>query len=167
MASKNSNMSCGQKLVSRKREPSNTKLQILRSPNSSPSRPVVIVPPIKRIKNCENFAEHKKTETKTKPGNVEKKQLKVADKIAEPFAMISSLDSYVHLKNGMFSKPFGDNFAQKRKIAQVEPFKVFDEYQPLDLTVKKEKVVTENIKVPISKLNHQTGEHLKTREFKY
>ena len=77
------------------------------------------------------------------------------------------METYVYKQNRLFTKPTGKSVAQKRKIAQVEPFKVFDEDQPLDLTVKKKKVVTENIKVPISKLNHQTGEHLKTREFIY
>ena len=145
--------------VSRKREARKTKIDIFRSPNSSPTRPIVVVPPIKRKKSSDDY-QHKKTKPTIKPFSEETKQLKTAGKIAKPFAVKSSMDTYAI--NGIFPKP--NTFAQKRKIAQVEPFKVFEDDQPLDLTVKKKKVVTENKNVPLSKLNHETGEHLKTRE---
>ena len=151
--------------VSRRRESSKSKLEIFRSPNSSPTRPIVIVPPIKRIKGNEDFA-HKKTAAPIiKPLNVEIKKIKTAEKIAKPFAIKSSMETYVYKQNSLLTKLLGDSFAQKRKVAQVEPFKVFDEDQPLDLSVKKKKVVVESAKMPEAKLSKETEEYLKKSKF--
>ena len=87
-----------------------------------------------------------------KPFSEESKQLKTAGKITQPFAVKSSMDSYV--KNDVFPKP--NTFAQKRKVAQVEPFKVFNEDQPLDLSVKKKKIVIENTKMSEDTLYSET-----------
>ena len=147
-------------LVPQKREARKTELEIFRSPNSSPTRPIVIVPPIKRIKNCEDF-EHQKTAPIKKPKNIGTKKIKTADKLAQPFAIKSSMDTYAI--NGIF--PNSNTFAQKRKIAQVEPFKVFDEEQPLDLSVKKKKIVRENTKMSEDTLYSETKDDVLKSKF--
>ena len=215
ITSKNSKMTDQQKSVSRKREAGNTKLEIFRSPNSSPTRPIVIVPPIKRIKSygvfaqqksavhiakalsietkqitkvekivqpfainicvdtykqnimkrINNFEERKSAAANIKTLNVKTKKIKTADKMTQPFAIRSSMETYAYKQNSFFPKPISDSFAQKRKVAQVEPFKVFDEDQPLDLSVKKKKVVIENVKMTEAKLSKETEEHIKKSKF--
>ena len=125
-----------------KKESRKTKLEIFRSPNSSPTRPIVVVPPIKRIKNYEVCEKHISATPITKSLNKETKKI---DKIARPFAIKSSTSNYS--ESSIFPEPLSETFAHKRKIAQVEPFKVFDEDQPLDLRVKKKKIVPENTKI--------------------
>ena len=145
-------------LVPRKREAKKTELEIFRSPNSSPTRPIVLVPPTKRIKSNEDF-EHQKTAPIIKPKNIGTKKIKTADKLAQPFAIKSSMETYAI--NGIFPKP--NTFAQKRKIAQVEPFKVFDEDQPLDLSVKKKKV--EHTEMTETTCSKQTKDDLIKRKY--
>ena len=147
--------------VSRKRESWNPKLEIFRSPYSSLTRPILIVPPIKRIKSNGDFAQQKSAVHIAKTLKLETKQIKKVEKIVQPFAIKSSMDTYVI--NGTFPK--SNSFAQKRKIAQVEPFKVFDEDQPLDLSVKKNKIVVENAKSPDTKFYKETEDYLKKSKF--
>ena len=91
---------------------------------------------------------------------MEIKQITKVGKITQPFAVKSSMDTYLYKQNCLLTKTIGEPFAQKRKVAQVEPFKVFDEDQPLDLTVKKKMVVVENTRILEAKLYSETKEDL-------
>ena len=153
------------KLVSDKNKIWNTNCETFRSPNCSPTvKPVVIVPPTKRIKKTEHFPQHNTTTTIIKPFSDEVKQIKKLEKLTQPFVINKCTEPYK--QQGMFPKLLGETFVLKRKVAQVEPFNIFDD-QPLDLSMKKKKSQFElNVK-PTTNLSNEITDRVKIGKLIY
>ena len=155
---KNSEMKRTQKtiLVSDKSEMWNINCEAFRSSNCCPTiKPVVVVPPTKRIKKTEDLAQHETATTIIKPFSDEVKQMKKFEKVAQPFVIKNCAEPY--MRQGIFPKPLGETFIFKRKIAQVEPFNIFDD-EPLDLSVNKKKPLpVNNIRPVITLCNEIPG----------
>ena len=145
-------------LFSDKNEILNTNRETFSSSNCSTTiKPVVIVPPTKRVKKTEYFPHHKTTATIIKPFSDEVKQIKKLEKVPQPFVINNVTEPYI--RQGMFHKPLGETFVSKRKVAQVEPFKIFDD-EPLDLSMNKKKSVIETNVTPVTTSSNEITDRL-------
>ena len=98
--------------------------QIFRSPDSSPTRPIVVVSPTKRVNNQEVKVTSLATPT-----------FQNATRISYSEKPAFAENRMTFLETTARSEIFSGSSNLKRKIAQVEPFNILDD-QPLDLSVK-------------------------------